>query len=152
MSWSVDVGRASQHRRRNSPSQSVYRGVPQGFPLIRDSISVFLPRSDQYASICFVWTFFEHRRLELRFKLSGFRSRYADNGLDYIVDSWEYVELASLGVVKSLEFGLSSSDAGALGMNTPGYFALDTVVPEPGSVVLLALGGFLARRRVRSPQ
>jgi hypothetical protein len=78
--------------------------------------------------------------------------RFADNGLDYIVDSWEYVELASLGVVKSLEFGLSSSDAGALGMNTPGYFALDTVVPEPGSVLLLVLGGFLAWRRVRSPQ
>lgn len=77
--------------------------------------------------------------------------RFADNGLDYILNTWEYVDLASLGVVKSLEFGLSSSDVGAFGMNTPAYFALDTVVPEPGTVVLFALGGVLAWRRVRTP-
>lgn len=69
--------------------------------------------------------------------------RFADHGRDYIVNTWEYVELASLGVVKSLEFGLSSSDVGEFGMNTPAYFGMDTVVPEPGTVMLLALGGVL---------
>jgi len=71
--------------------------------------------------------------------------RFADNSQDYIVDTWEYVDLTSLGVVKSLEFSLSSSDVGEWGMNTPAYFAMDTVVPEPATMVLLALGGLFLR-------
>jgi len=66
--------------------------------------------------------------------------RFADNGEDYIVDAWEYVDLSELGAVKSLEFGLSSSDVGVWGMNTPAYFAIDTLVPEPATIVLLGLG------------
>jgi len=73
--------------------------------------------------------------------------RFADNGQDYIVDAWEYVDLMGLGTVNSLEFSLSSSDVGSFGMNTPGYFALDMVVPEPGTLVLLAVGGVLLRRK-----
>ena len=73
--------------------------------------------------------------------------RFADNGQDYIVNTWEYVGLMGLGTVNSLEFSLSSSDMGSFGMNTPGYFALDMVVPEPGTLVLLALGGVLLRRK-----
>jgi hypothetical protein len=73
--------------------------------------------------------------------------RFADNGQDYIVNTWEYVDLMGLGVVESLEFSLSSSDMGSYGMNTPAYFALDMVVPEPGTLVLLALGGVLLRRK-----
>jgi len=74
--------------------------------------------------------------------------RFGDNSLDYIVDSWEYVSLSSLGAVKSIEFGLSSSDVGQYGMNTPAYFAMDNlVVPEPGTVGLLALGGLFLRMR-----
>jgi hypothetical protein len=73
--------------------------------------------------------------------------RFADNNRDYIVSTWGYVDLASLGIVKSMEFSLSSSDIGMWGMNTPAYFALDTVVPEPATMVLLALGGILLRRR-----
>jgi hypothetical protein len=73
--------------------------------------------------------------------------RFADNGQDYIVNTWEYVNLTGLGAVKSLEFGLSSSDVGSYGMNTPAYFALDTIVPEPGTLVLLVLGGLLLRRK-----
>ena len=61
--------------------------------------------------------------------------RFADNYQDYIVNTWEYVDLRSLGTVKSLEFGLSSSDVGGFGMNTPAYFAMDTVVPEPVCMV-----------------
>lgn len=61
--------------------------------------------------------------------------RFADNGQDYIVDTWGYIDLTGLGAVKSLEFDLSSSDVGGFGMNTPAYFAMDTVVPEPVRMV-----------------
>jgi hypothetical protein len=59
--------------------------------------------------------------------------RFEDNGEDYIVDTWLYVDLTSLGEVMSLEFALSSSDVGDWGMNTPGCFAIDTIVYEPAS-------------------
>jgi hypothetical protein len=73
--------------------------------------------------------------------------RFADNQLDYIVNTWQFVNLASLGVVKSVEFNLSSSDTGDWGMNTPGYFAIDTVVPEPASLALLAFAGIIGLGR-----
>jgi len=74
--------------------------------------------------------------------------RFADNNLDYVVDSWEYMELSSLGVVKSLEFSLTSSDVGDLGMNTPAYFAMDNlVIPEPATLALLVFGSLAVWRR-----
>jgi hypothetical protein len=73
--------------------------------------------------------------------------RFADNAQDYIVDTWEFVDLTSLGAIKSLEFSLSSSDVGVYGMNTPGYFAIDNVVPEPTTITLLGLGSLLLRRK-----
>ena len=60
--------------------------------------------------------------------------RFADNSADYIVNTWQYVDLTSLGAVKSLEFGLSSSDVGDWGMNTPAYFALDTLMRKSAFV------------------
>ena len=54
--------------------------------------------------------------------------RFADNARDYILDSWAFVDLTSLGEVQALQFTLSSSDTGDFGMNTPAYFCLDTVV------------------------
>ena len=48
--------------------------------------------------------------------------RFENDADDYIVDNWPYVDLTSLGIVKSLEFELSSSDAG-----TPLYFCLDNL-------------------------
>ena len=62
------------------------------------------------------------------FYLADYRS--ADNIADYIVDTWQYFDLTSLGVVESLEFTLSSSDVGDWGMNTPAYFAIDTLVGQ----------------------
>ena len=53
--------------------------------------------------------------------------RFTDHNKDYIVNTWQYVDLTSLGEVKSLQFTLSSSDTGSWGMNTPAYFALDTI-------------------------
>jgi len=60
--------------------------------------------------------------------------RFADNSADYIVSTWQYVDLTSLGAVKSLEFSLSSSDVGDWGMNTPAYFALDTLIHDSAFV------------------
>ncbi len=44
-----------------------------------------------------------------------------------IVNTWQWVDLSSLGAVKSLEFTLTSSDTGEWGMNTPAYFAMDSL-------------------------
>ena len=84
---------------------------------------------------------------DVEFYLADYRD--ANDSLDYIVNTWEYVDLSVLGVVQSLTFELTGSDFGEFGLNTPAYFALDNlVVPEPASGLLLALGlTALARRR-----
>lgn len=53
--------------------------------------------------------------------------RFADDAQDTIIDTWQKIELSSLGNVKSVQFNLSSSDTGEFGMNTPSYFVLDNV-------------------------
>lgn len=58
------------------------------------------------------------------FYLADFRD--ADSTKDYIVTTWEWVDLLPLGEVDSLELSLSSTDtAGGFGMNNPAYFAMD---------------------------
>ena len=51
--------------------------------------------------------------------------RFTINSQDYIVNTWNWVNLTSLGKVDSLEFLLSSTDNGTYGMNTPAYFCID---------------------------
>ncbi len=52
--------------------------------------------------------------------------RFANNADDYIVNTWEWLDLTALGSVDSLEFLLSSTDtAGGFGMNNPTYFCMD---------------------------
>lgn len=84
------------------------------------------------------------------FYLADFR--FADNGQDYIINDWTYVDFSGLGLVDELRFTLSSSDNHpTYGMNTPAYFAIDNLVgavPEPSSLVFaFASLGFLARRK-----
>lgn len=68
--------------------------------------------------------------------------RFADNGRDYIVRDWRFVDLSSLGTVAGLRFVLDTSDVGAIGPNTPFYFAMDSVtaVPEPSTSLAFAAG------------
>ncbi|WP_146407579.1 DUF4465 domain-containing protein [Allorhodopirellula heiligendammensis] len=54
--------------------------------------------------------------------------RFADNSLDYVVDDWTTIDLSTLAGATSLRFGMSSSDVGDFGMNTPAYFAIDDLV------------------------
>ncbi|MES2569690.1 MAG: DUF4465 domain-containing protein [Verrucomicrobiota bacterium] len=89
---------------------------------------------------------------KVEFYLADFR--FADNTKDYIVATWETVDLSVLGNdVAKLTFTFTSSDVGEFGINTPAYFAIDNIqtVPEPASLVLFAMGGsFLALRRRRN--
>lgn len=83
----------------------------------------------------------------VEFYLADFR--FADDSQDYIVNEWTFIDLSTLGVVKGIEFALDSSDVGDFGMNTPAYFVIDTVIPEPATVGLLLFGAMMARRRKR---
>lgn len=72
--------------------------------------------------------------------------RFSNNASDYIIDDWTFVDLIPLGNnVKGLEFSISSSDVGQWGMNTPAFFAMDslTVVPEPSTLALLCGAGIV---------
>jgi hypothetical protein len=62
---------------------------------------------------------------EIDFYLADFR--FEDNSQDYIIDTWTAVDLSSLGQVKTLEFSVLSSDTGDFGINTPTYFAIDSI-------------------------
>ena len=56
--------------------------------------------------------------------------RFADNSKDYILDSWQTVNLPTYfpeGFVDSISFELESSDNGQFGMNTPGFFCVDKI-------------------------
>jgi hypothetical protein len=53
--------------------------------------------------------------------------RFENNQQDYILDSWKWIDLPSLGEISALRFSLSSSDVGAWGMNTPAYFCVDQI-------------------------
>lgn len=66
--------------------------------------------------------------------------RFADNSNDYIVDSWELVDLTALGEARSVGLSFASSDATSGWVNTPTYVALDNLatVPEPAAALLLS--------------
>ena len=69
----------------------------------------------------------------VNFYLADFR--FTDNTQDYIVKTWEMVDLTSLGNIKALTFALSSSDNGAFGMNTPAFLCVDDLKSTGSSLV-----------------
>lgn len=64
--------------------------------------------------------------------------RFADDAQDYIIDSWEIVDLTPLGAIRYLDFKLESSDVSSFGNNTPSYFALDNIVITNGSTASIS--------------
>ncbi len=64
--------------------------------------------------------------------------RFEDHTKDYIIKTWQWVDLGSLGKVDSLMFALASTDVEDWGMNTPGYFCMDNlhVIPDEAPVVV----------------
>jgi hypothetical protein len=53
--------------------------------------------------------------------------RFSNNVQDYILKTWTWINLSSLGNVDSLAFYLSSSDNGSFGMNTPAFVCVDNL-------------------------
>ncbi|CAG0982549.1 MAG: DUF4465 domain-containing protein [Bacteroidetes bacterium] len=60
--------------------------------------------------------------------------RFSNNAQDYILTTWEWVDLTSLGNADSLVFTLSSSDVGQWGMNTPAFFCMDNFTTADAGV------------------
>jgi len=57
---------------------------------------------------------------------------------DYIIKTWQWVDLSSLGKVDSLIFDLESSDNGDWGMNTPAFFCMDNLMIRPDGAPYVA--------------
>lgn len=80
---------------------------------------------------------------QIHFYLADLRD--PDPAKDYILSEWAWVDLTDLGQVSRLEFGMSSSDTGPFGMNTPAYFALDSIVLEGVLPMDTAVAGYVDR-------
>jgi hypothetical protein len=55
---------------------------------------------------------------------------FPDTTMNYILKTWQWVNLGSLGNVDSLQFSLSSTDNSTFGMNTPAYFCMDNFTTD----------------------
>ncbi len=60
--------------------------------------------------------------------------RFENNDQDYILKTWQWVDLSPLGNVDSLKFVISSSDAGPYGINTPTFFCMDNFTTADAGV------------------
>ena len=81
------------------------------------------------------------------FYLADFR--FDDNSQDYIIDTWTWVDLSSLGDIVGLQFSMDTSDYSYGFPNTPYYFAIDNLngspldmphVPEPTTLIFMLSG------------
>jgi hypothetical protein len=78
--------------------------------------------------------------------------RFTGDAEDFVLDTWQTVDLSPLAGAAKLTFAIQSTDAGPFGPNTPLYFAADNlvinVIPEPSGWLLMLAGlGFLALTR-----
>ena len=64
----------------------------------------------------------------IEYYLADYQS--TDESAHYYVNDWQWIDLSSLGTVKSLSFYLTSSRRNNMGMTTPGYFCLDNIGAE----------------------
>lgn len=61
----------------------------------------------------------------VEFYLADFRS--GDPSEDYILDTWQTLNLEEFGFIKALVFEMASSDTGEWGINNPAYVCLDNI-------------------------
>lgn len=87
-----------------------------------DDFAQQFEQDDWFSLTIYGWDETDNVTDSLEYYLADFRS--SDVNEHYILDTWESVDLSSLGSVKQLSFKLQSSDVGEWGMNTPNYFAL----------------------------
>lgn len=84
-----------------------------------------------------VWGFADSTSTDtLDFYLADYR--YENPEKDYIIKTWQWLDLSSMGKVDSLKFGLESSDNGDWGMNTPAYFCMDNFLVHPDAAPYVA--------------
>ena len=77
-----------------------------------------------------VWIFCENETEGAKDSIEFFLAdyRFTDNSEDYIVDTWETIDLSALEFsVTKVSMRLESSDNGEFGMNTPAYVAIDNI-------------------------
>lgn len=61
----------------------------------------------------------------VEFYLADFRA--TDPSEDYILDTWQAIELSEFGFIKAMVFEMASSDTGNWGINNPAYVCLDNI-------------------------
>lgn len=59
--------------------------------------------------------------------------RFENNTKDYIIKTWQWVDISEIGKIDSLYFNMTSSDVGMYGINTPTYFCMDNLYIKDGS-------------------
>ncbi len=84
-----------------------------------------------------VWGFHNSAPTDtINYYLADFR--LAEPEKDYMIKTWQWVDLSSFGKVDSLMFGLESSDNSEWGMNTPAYFCMDNLILNPDAAPYVA--------------
>lgn len=79
-----------------------------------------------------VWGYLEGAETDtIEFYLADYR--FNDNTKDYIIKTWQWLDISEIGKTDSLHFNLASSDMGLYGMNTPSYFCADNIYMSEGS-------------------
>ena len=61
---------------------------------------------------------------------------FPDTSMNYILKTWQWVNLLPLGNVDSLQFTLSSTDNSMYGMNTPAYFCMDNFTTDESAALM----------------
>ncbi len=81
-----------------------------------------------YLKVVFTGTRADGTESTVDYYLADYRSsKEADR---YLLDTWQWVDLRSLGKVKTVKFSFDGTDKSAYGLNTSTYFCLDNVNGE----------------------
>jgi len=73
---------------------------------------------------------------------------FPDTTMNYVLNTWQWVDLLPLGNVDSLQFALSSTDNGVYGMNTPAYFCMDNFTTYETDTAVDTTGSHLGANNI----